>query len=258
MRTRSHLLVALIVLVLADPTYAQEQPRTFGAGALQLDDGTGSANTLTFDLNGALEMTYRLHFPLSGPPFDVSYFAVDPAGNISWTNSTLPPLPLGNMWCGNVLGQAEAMPPGDLGAILVVGTSQYGVPAPEWATVIPGPVTISASQITSGTIQPGVTINVGPGAIIQPSGGTVIANGLAGAGPGKFAGEVNIPQFALSMNIPYTGTTASSVILVSISDPSGQTDQVTVSTVTAGVGFTVMFSGFYPTTTGELHYVVVN
>lgn len=262
MHTKSLLLAAAITVSLILRAHAQDLPRTFGARALQLDDGTGSGTTLVLDLNGELQATYRLHFPLSGPPSELNFFAVDQFGNISWTNSTLPPLPLGHMWCGNVLGQAEPMPPGALGAILVVGTAEYGVPAPEWATIIPGPVTISASQITTGTIQPGVTINVGTGGTIVPTGGTVTANMLSGSGLGEYSGRVFIPTGANHIDISFPSILPLSSVTVSVFDPQAGTFgfvDAKVSQITPGIGFTVIFAADYPASgTGELHYIVVN
>jgi hypothetical protein len=88
--------------------------------------------------------------------------------------------------------------------------------------------------------------------------GTLTANSLTGSGDGKYSGSVAIPQNSLSMTIPYTGITATSNVVVTIYDPAGQTDQVTVGVITPGFGFNVFFSGYYPTRTGKLNYLVIN
>jgi hypothetical protein len=88
--------------------------------------------------------------------------------------------------------------------------------------------------------------------------GIVTANRLAGSGLNKYSGVIPIPHDALIMAITYTGVTSTSTIIATISDPAGQTDQVSIGEITPGVGFTVIFSGFYPTTTGKLNYLVIN
>ncbi len=88
--------------------------------------------------------------------------------------------------------------------------------------------------------------------------GVFTANLLTGSGDNKYSGGVAIPQNALSMTIPYTGITETSNVVVSVNDPAGQTDQVTVGVITPGVGFNVFFSGYYPTKTGKLNYLVIN
>jgi hypothetical protein len=94
--------------------------------------------------------------------------------------------------------------------------------------------------------------------IPQTASGTFTANLLTGTGENKYSGCVAIPQNTLFMTIPYTGITAMSNVVVSVNDPAGQTDQVTVGTITQGVGFSVFFSGYYPTKTGKLNYLVIN
>ena len=160
---------------------------------------------------------------------------------------SLPPLARGHLWCGDANGWAWEMPPGPTGTILTVDATSM----PSWSS------TISASIISSGVLKPGVIITVGNGAQIIPSGsGQNIANDLTGSGPNKYAGSVPIQQFALSMMIPYAQITSGSTVLVTVSDPSGQTDGVTVTGITPGVGFTVAFAGYYPTTSGNLNYIV--
>ncbi|MEP7235891.1 MAG: hypothetical protein ABI778_11410 [Ignavibacteriota bacterium] len=88
--------------------------------------------------------------------------------------------------------------------------------------------------------------------------GEFTANSLSGSGPNKYSGSVPITQNVLFMTIPYSGIEATSNVVVSVNDPAGQTAQVTVGTITPGVGFNIFFSGYYPTTTGKLNYLVIN
>jgi len=88
--------------------------------------------------------------------------------------------------------------------------------------------------------------------------GVVTANLLTGSGANKYSGSVAIPQNALFMQIPYTGVTSNSNVVVSVNDPAGQTNQVSVGAISPGVGFNVFFSGYYPTDTGKLNYLVIN
>jgi hypothetical protein len=129
---------------------------------------------------------------------------------------------------------------------------------PTWSTVIPGATTVSASQITSGTIPPGVTIDVGPSSSIQSSGGTITANNLNGSGIGKYSGSIAIPFNAAGMTISYTAIQAPSTVLVNITDPSLPGVLVFVQNITPGSGFSVVFSALYPTGTGVLNYTVIN
>jgi hypothetical protein len=95
--------------------------------------------------------------------------------------------------------------------------------------------------------------------VLPPSSsGTVIANQLTGSGTNKYSGSIPIPKNALLMSITYPGITATSNVIVTIKDPIGQTDQVSVSTITPGIGFNVVFAGYYPTSTGVLNYLVIN
>jgi hypothetical protein len=175
-------------------------------------------------------------------------------------NNSLPPLPPGNIWVGvpgslGNPGVATPLAPGVPGSIFSIDPA--GMPA--WTTTLPSGTSVPANQITSGTLQPGTVITAGNGSAIAPTGtGVIEANKLSGSGVNKYSGSIPIPQNAIQMNISYPGLTASSTVLVSIIDPSGQTDQVSVWQKTPGVGFTVMFSGFYPTTTGSLNYLVIN
>ncbi len=95
-------------------------------------------------------------------------------------------------------------------------------------------------------------------AVPQAETGVVIANGLIGTGDGKYSGTIAIPQNALSMKIKYADIKATSNVIVTIFDPAGQTDQVSVGVITPGVGFDVHFTGYYPTPNGKLNYLVIN
>jgi hypothetical protein len=255
----------LSVLLHVGVAMGQPLPRTFGARALSLDDGTTSLKTLRLDIISPLTTSYQIHFPPSPPTGPTSYLAVDEAGNASWEaltiNASASALSTGSMWCGDLSGQAWPMLPGPVGSILMISDEEYGVPMPEWTTSIPSQITIGASQITSGTIQPGVAITVGNGASITPTdGGTIAANELRGAGSGKYSDVIAIPISASSMDIAYSGITAGSIVVVSIRDPNSAefTVIVSVTSITPGVGFTVTFTAPYPNPEGSLNYAVIN
>jgi hypothetical protein len=226
--------------------------RAIGARELRLDN---NGNTVAIKVTPSLQSSYTLQLPAIPPPYGVNYFRIDASGNLSWTDNPLPPLASGNIWVGNSSSDAVPLSPGTAGSIFMLDASLQ----PIWSTTIPTAIMVPASQIGSGTLPAGTIIDVGNGAIIQPSGtGKVIANGLTGSGPNKFSGVVTIPLNAIDLDIPYTGILTSSIVLVSVVDPTGQTAQVSVTGINVGVGFSVMFSGFYPTTTGTLNYVVIN
>lgn len=254
MRTRLIVIACLIVFAVGKTT-AQPLGRIFGARSFEVDDGTRSGKTVRWDVSAPLSASYVLHFPSNPPSSGNNFLGVDAGGNVNWMAGTLPPLSQGNIWCGTSGNVAMAMPPGPTGSIF--GINPAGMP--EWLTSMPSALTIPASQITSGTLQPGTTITIGDGASITPNGtGLIAANQLIGSGPNRYSGSIPIPQNALSMNISYPGVAATSTVLVSVVDQSGQTDQVSVGQITPGIGFTVVFSGFYPGTTGNLNYLVIN
>lgn len=226
--------------------------RAIGARELRLDN---NGNTVGIAVTPGLQSSYTLHLPSVPPSLGANYFRIDQSGNLTWTDNTLPPLAPGNIWVGNSSSVATPLSPDTAGAILMLDGSLQ----PVWSTMLPAAITVPASQLSSGTLQPGTTIMVGNGASVQPAGsGMIIANGLTGSGLNKFSGTVAIPLNAITLNIPYSDILATSIVLVSVVDPSGQTVQVSVTGVSAGVGFTVMLSGFYPTTTGILNYLVIN
>jgi hypothetical protein len=248
-------IVFMLPLFGAEICHAQITNRIFGAGAFSVDDGTGSGKSFRWDVMSPLAASYQLHFPNTAPPNAINFMMIDASGNSSWASNTLPPLSPGNIWYGNSSSVATPLAPSVSGAILSLDNSLM----PAWTTMLPASTTVSASQITSGTLAPGTTITVGNGSTIQPSGsGFVIANQLTGSGINKYSASIPIVQNSLIMAVTYTGVIATSVVLASVDDPSGQTIQVSVGQITPGVGFTVMFSGFYPTTTGKLNYVIIN
>jgi hypothetical protein len=241
--------VVFALIFAAAKTDAQLLPRTFGARAFSLDDGTGSGKTLTWDVTSPLILSYHLHFPATSPANTVNFLISDASGNMSWATSSLPQLAPGNIWYGNPSSIATPLAPTVPGAILSLNNSLL----PIWITALPLAMTISATQITSGTLPPGTTIGVGPGATIQPTGGTVNANFLSGTGFGKYSGKILITTGASHLD---------SSVTVSVFDPQAMTFgfvEAQVSQITPGVGFRVIFSADYPNSgTGELHYTVIN
>jgi hypothetical protein len=109
-------------------------------------------------------------------------------------------------------------------------------------------------RVTNDTTNKLIVLTVVP----QTPSGVYTANLLTGSGENKYSGCAAIPQNTLYMTIPYVGITATSNVVVSLNDPAGQTDQVTIGTISPGVGFNVFFSGYYPTKTGKLNYLVIN
>ncbi|MFI5264780.1 MAG: hypothetical protein ACHQM6_09720, partial [Candidatus Kapaibacterium sp.] len=178
---------------------AQTLPRTIGARAYLIDDGTGSGKTLTWDVASPLNLSYRLHFPAAPPTNTTNFLTSDANGNLSWVFNTLPPLAPGNIWYGNSSSVATPLAPTVSGAIL----SLNNLLTPVWTTTLPAAITISANQITSGTLPPGTTINVGPGSVIQPTGGSINANTLSGSGAGKYSGKIALSTGINHIDIPY-------------------------------------------------------
>jgi hypothetical protein len=243
-------------------THANGQPmqRMLGARAYQLDDGTRSGKTMTWDISGTISQSYQLHWPATAPTANTNYCVADASGNMWWQEyPELPPLTAGNMWVGNSLNAAQQFPPGPVGSILTINSSAM----PEWSSSLPAEVMMSANQITSGTLQPGVNITVGNGATIVPSGGgNITANGLSGAGIGKYSGKIDLATGINYLDITYPGITAASSVTVSVFDPQATIFGFVgaqVSEITPGMGFRVIFSADYPNSlTGQLHYTVVN
>ena len=260
LRTQSALaFFAVFALFFANAkTDAQTLPRTFGARAFLIDDGTGSGKSLTWDLNSPLTLSYRLHFPNVPPSNTLNFLASDANGNMSWETTTLPPLSPGNIWYGNAQSVATPLAPGSTGAILTLDNSLM----PQWTNVLPSQMTVSATQITSGTLPPGTIIDVGSGATIEPAGGTINADLLSGSGAGKYSGKIDIATGASHLDIVYAQITALSSVTVSVFDPQATIFgfvEAQVSLITPGTGFRVLFSADYPNSgTGQLHYTVVN
>ncbi|MEP7234127.1 MAG: hypothetical protein ABI778_02410 [Ignavibacteriota bacterium] len=232
--------------------------RIVGARGFLLDDGTGSGKTLTLDLHSGLSLSYKLHFPAAPPSNPTNFLQSDASGNLSWVFNTLPPLPPGNIWYGNSFSVATPLAPTVAGSILVLS----GALSPIWTNTLPASTTVSANQITSGTLPPGTTITAGPGSAIIPGGGTVNANSLSGAGIGKYSGKLTLTTGINHLDVVYAGISALSSVTVSIFDPQamlyGFVD-AQVSQITPGIGFRVIFSADYPNSgTGELHYTVIN
>lgn len=249
------LFIALCIGVTSN-LYAQIEPRLLGAAGLVLDSRTQPYRAITIDVPTTLTLSYPLHLPVVPPPGPFSILGSDVNGAMSWISGTglLPGLPPNNIWVGNSLGVAVPYAPTVPGAVLILSPSS----TPTWSNVIPLNTTISVSQLTTGTLQSGVTINVGPGSTINPAGGTVTSNNIIGAGPGNFAGTIVIPQNSLTLSIPYTPIQSGAAIQISIIDPSLPGVAVYVTQITPGTGFTVSFSASYPTTTGKVFYTIIN
>jgi len=251
-------LIFLVIILTGAQANAQFLARTFGSRAFQVDDGTGSGKTLTWDVASPLILSYRLHFPSTAPPNTVNFLISDASGNLSWATSSLPPLAPGNIWFGNSSSVATPLAPTSSGAILVLNNTLM----PQWTNILPSQMTVSAAQITSGTLPPGTTINAGPGSTIAPAGGTVNANFLSGSGIGKYSGKIILTSGINHLDIIDAQIEALSSVTVSVFDPQAMTFgfvEAQVSQITPGVGFRVIFSADYPNSgTGELHYTVIN
>jgi hypothetical protein len=258
MKFRSYLIL-IVFACLSAKANGQTLARTLGARAFQCDDGSGSLKTMTWDISGVLKESYQLHWPSVGPTANTNYCVVDASGNMWWQEyADLPPLPAGNIWYGNSFNAAEQLPPGPIGSFLSINNFLM----PEWTTTLPSSVTISASQITTGTLPPGTIIDAGPGATIQPAGGTINANLLSGSGPGKYSGKFLIATGANHLDIVYAQISSLSSVTISVFDPQAMIFgfvEAQVSAITPGTGFRVIFSADYPNSgTGELHYTVIN
>ena len=257
--TRSAIAFFVVVVFFAAPKIdAQTRPRTIGARAYLIDDATGSGKTLTWDVAPPLIQSYRLHFPSVPPTNAINFLVSDANGNLAWAFNTLPTLAPGNIWYGNALSVATPLAPTAAGAILSLNNSLF----PVWTNTLPSSITISANQITSGILPPGTTIDVGPGATVEPAGGTINANMLSGSGAGKYSGKIAIATGANHLDISYPQISALSSVTVSVFDPQATIFgfvEAQVSQITPGVGFRVIFSADYPNSgTGQLHYTVVN
>lgn len=136
-----------------------------------------------------------------------------------------------------------------------------GTPAaPNWVGFLTTNSPISFSQITSG-VNSGQNLTVGNGSVLQPGpGGIVRANELIGAGPGKFAGSIVIPNGATDMSVSVPSLAPGAVVILTTTDSDAPGIIATVTAKTPGVGFTAHFSNPYdnPTNSATLEYLVVN
>jgi hypothetical protein len=136
-----------------------------------------------------------------------------------------------------------------------------GTPAaPNWVGFMTTTSPVPFSQITTGvnTLQ---TLTVGSGSVLAPSaGGTVRANSLVGAGAGRYAGSIVIPNGATDMSISVPSLAAGAVVILTTTDSQAPGIIVTVTAKNPGVGFTAHFSNPYdnPANSATLDYLVVN
>lgn len=252
--------LACVVVCFASNGYAQ---RAIGAHKLILDNNAGKSVTLV-PSTAPMTNSYMLKLPAPGPPYPKSFLVSDENGVMRWLDESeiapalLPGLPPGNMWVGNGAGVATAFAPGPVGSFMVINAGGM----PSWTTSLPPTTTMSASQITSGTLPPGTVITVGGGSSILPGAGMIVANGLSGAGVGKFSGKVNIPTGVDFLDVLYSGIQAGSAVNLMVNDPNAGIwgyVSVQVQSITPGVGFRAIFAAAYPaSTTGQLHWTVVN
>lgn len=250
-------LVVCAVVCVSVNAFAQ---RAIGARKLVLDNNAAKTVTLA-TATAPMTNSYELKLPAPGPPYPKSFLVSDENGQFKWLNENeaLPDLPRGNIWVGNNLNRPAPLAPGVIGSFMVIDAT--GVPF--WSTVLPPTITVSAAQITSGTLPPGTNIIVGNSSTITASGtGSIIANGLGGAGIGKFSGKIPIPTNANFMDVGYANIQAGSAVNVMVNDPNAQVFgyvSVQVESITPGVGFRVIFAaGYPPSGTGQLHWTVVD
>lgn len=261
------------VYVMIIPILAFGQ-RSFGARSFILDDNRG--NYLTINVPQSPNWNGRQLILPAPPstPTEMGFINRGPAGPMPWGQMSYwyqdqwMPTNAIRIFDTNGDGQQDVVFAGDV----IGGTAQFAflggngtgiVIADNNGTLsktntLPQNVALSFNQITDGINISAAMWVSGSATIIPQNGGTVAANSLVGAGLNKYSGSVDIPENSLTMNIDYTGVTAASIVLVTINDPTGQTAQATVDNIMPGSGFTVTFSGFYPTTTGKLNYLIVN
>jgi len=252
---KSFIILLVAVYCLITNYCAAQSGRVFGAGALQLDNNTSPIRTIVLQAPLSLTNNYRLWLPSLPPSSSINVLVSDINGQMSWASSLpLPSLPVGNIWVGDNASVATPFAPIGPGAVLTLDAANK----PSWSYAIPAATTITVSQLTSGTLQPGVVLSVGPGATIENTGGTIVANSLNGAGAGKYSGSIPIPLDALNLTILYSSIQNESSVVVTIKDPGLPGVQAFVENITPGVGFKVVFSAMYPTATGVLSYSVVN
>jgi hypothetical protein len=251
----SWIYIACAFLLVSTNSFSQRQ-RALGIGALMLDNGTQPMRTITIDVPPSLLINYSLHLPPAPPPLSANILKSDAQGNLYWSDTTmpLPPLAQGNLWIGDATGMPMAFAPTGAGAILTIDGSNM----PVWSYAVPDNTTLSVAQLTSGTLEPGVTLTVGAGSVIEPTDGTITANSLNGAGIGKYTGTISIPQDALMMSVSFPTIAAGATVLLNISDQNLPGVLPFLQAINAGSGFDVVFSAQYPTSTGSLVYTIIN
>lgn len=147
------------------------------------------------------------------------------------------------------------------------GTLGVGTPNPDPSAVA------DFSSTSGGVLIPRVTTAQRDGISLPASGllvfnmsanrfeynaGTPQSVNWVGLGEGPRSGSRSIPVNATTLFVPDPLITASSHVVISVFDTSGQTINATVSSITPGAGFLVAFAGFYPTSTGSIAYMVVD
>lgn len=282
-----YILAVLVVSILClSDSFAQ---RSLGARRLVLDDNGGK--TITFQTPSPLVSNYTITFPPSQGATGTTLIN-DGNGNLSWSTSgalfgggspnqvtfwTSPNTLSGEndfWWNGalNRLGIGTNSPQNNLhvvGGARVTGLGGGGSRLVQVdnngdlfsSNALPVGTTLSFSQITTGT-NTGQALSVGNGSSLSPTGtGVVASNSLVGVGAGRYTGVINIPANAPTLFIPFTGITALSAVVVDVYDPNASITghaAATITSISAGVGFTVTFSSDYPSATGRLTYIVTN
>jgi hypothetical protein len=281
-----HIFAVLVVAIFCcSDSFAQ---RSLGARRLVLDDNAGK--TITFQTPSPLISNYTITFPPAQGAMGTTLIN-DGNGNLSWSTAALlgggspnqvtfwtSPNTLSGendfWWDGalNRLGIGTNSPQNNLhvvggaritglggGGTRLVQVNNNGDLYP--SNTLPIGTTLSFSQITAGT-NTGQALSVGNGSSLTPTGtGVVASNSLVGTGAGRYTGVVNIPANAPTLFIPFTSITALSAVVVDVYDPNASITghaAATITSIAAGVGFTVTFSSDYPSATGRLTYIVTN
>ena len=194
--------------------------------------------------------------------------------------SLLPALPLTqhHVWVGAFGNRPSELAPGTAGQVLTIGATG----GPTWEDVTAGIDELShqsifvgdpnddpmelASPGTSGyVLQTDATGNPEWNNSLTIDNLTVedelnVGGEFTGAKIGGFSGSAAIPINAYEVDVPYTLIKAGATVNVSITDTDAGVGNITyrVSKITPGVGFTVLLSVFYPTSTGVVEYMVIN
>jgi len=271
---RSQLLMGIAFMyVMIAPLFSFGQ-RSFGARSFILDDNHGNFLTINVPLsqnwNGR-----QLILPVPPvTPTEMGFVNRGPSGPQPWGQMSywyqdqwMPTNAIriydkNNDGNQDVVLQGEVM--GSMAAFASLSGNGIGIVVADTAgalsktNILPQNVVIPFDRIASGMNTTAVMAVSGSASLLPQNGGTVASNYLVGAGNNKYSGSVDIPENAVTMSIAYSGVTSTSVILVTIIDPEGQTAQAVVQGIEPGIGFTVTLSGFYPTTTGKLNYLIVN